>query len=209
MCRILVVWLQVWCMWLMHLCVHSHMNEHHDCVQNTAIFSVYEELEFLLYKIVSKWPWRLCTMAVEAVLVVMPLVLIYALSSNIRVMSEYFSIFLLSKCLRNASFEGMHNINYVFIPNAIRYLWCPCTDAIHELQQGPVFTLLCETWYRNFQQSSCQTKLNEIMWIIFGTKKFHDYHLGVNVVYDCCRTSTSTSSNVTSSSSDLLIEHHY
>jgi hypothetical protein len=124
-CRILVVWLQVWCMWLMHLCVHSHMNEHHDCVQNTAIFSVYEELEFLLYKIVSKWPWRLCTMAVEAVLVVMPLVLIYALSSNIRVMSEYFSIFLMSKCLRNASFEGIHDFNYVFYAECHQVLMTP------------------------------------------------------------------------------------
>ena len=95
------------------------------------------------------------------------------------------------------------------IPNAIRYLWSPRTDAIHELQQGSVFMLLCSSWYWNFEQRFCQTKLIGIMWIILGTNMFHDYHLGVNVVYNCCRTSTSTSSNATSSSGDLCIEQQY
>jgi len=145
-------------------------------------------------------------MAVEAVLIVMPLVLINSLNINIRVMSVYFWIYLLTKSLRNASFEGMHDINYVFfIPNAIRYLWSPRTDAIHELQQGSVFMLLCSSWYWNFEQSFCPTKLIGIMWTIFGTTTFHDYHLGVNVVYNGCR--RSTSNNATSG--DLCIEQQY
>ena len=76
--------------------------------------------------------------------------------------------------------DAWHQICFL-IPNAIRYWWRPCTDAMHVLQQGPVFTLLCETWYWNFQQSSCQTESNGFMWIIFATTKFHDYHLGIAV----------------------------
>jgi hypothetical protein len=60
-------------------------------------------------------------MAVEAVLVVMPLVLINSLNINIRVMSGYYWIYLLTKSLRNASFERIHDFNYVFYANAIRY----------------------------------------------------------------------------------------
>ena len=100
--------------------------------------------------------------------------------------------------------HAWHQICFL-IPNAIRYWWRPCTDAMHVLQQGPVFTLLCETWYWNFQQSSCQTESNGFMWIIFATTKFHDYHLGVNVVYNCCRTSTSSDAT----SADLQIRHQY